>query len=137
MHSRTLWDTVKCINNLDCFTGALEPVPKINGHRHSEVNVQENVTHNFDCQSEGWNSQSPPLLTWYLNGERQREVSGSRGVGRDDGGTVKYSSERNSTFILRPRKWDRELVCAASRPGGEQSYNATVILNVQCKSLEK
>ncbi|XP_062872602.1 transmembrane protein 25 [Trichomycterus rosablanca] len=119
------------------WTDALEPAPRINGHKHSKVTVQENVTHNFDCQSEGWNSQSPPLLTWYLNGERQSEVTGSRGVGRlvmnspDDRGTLRYSSERNSTFTLRPRKWDRELVCAAANPGGGQSYNATVVLNVQ------
>lgn len=42
-------------------------------------------------------------------------------------------SKRNSTFTLQARKWDRELVCAASNPLNGESYNATVILNVQCK----
>ncbi|XP_060744039.1 transmembrane protein 25 isoform X3 [Tachysurus vachellii] len=116
---------------------ALDPAPKIDGRHHSEVTVQENITHSFNCQSEGWSPQAPPLLTWYLNGERQSEVSGSRGPGRlvmtspNDKGKMKYSAERNSTFTLRPRKWDRELVCAATNPHGGESYNATVVLNVQ------
>ncbi|XP_053503871.1 transmembrane protein 25 [Ictalurus furcatus] len=116
---------------------ALDPAPKIDGRQHSEVTVQENITRNFSCQSEGWIPQAPPLLSWYLNGERQSEVSGSRGPGRlvmtspNDKGMMKYSAERNSTFTLRPRKWDRELVCAASNPHGGESYNATVVLNVQ------
>ncbi|XP_053095628.1 transmembrane protein 25 isoform X1 [Pangasianodon hypophthalmus] len=116
---------------------ALDPAPRIDGRQHSEVTVQENITHSFNCQSEGWSPQAPPLLSWYLNGERQSEVSGSRGPGRlvmtspNDKGTMKYSAERNSTFTLRPRKWDRELVCAASNPHGGESYNATVVLNVQ------
>ncbi|XP_076833041.1 transmembrane protein 25 isoform X2 [Brachyhypopomus gauderio] len=119
------------------WTGAVEPIPKIDGQQNSEVTLLENVTHQFSCQSEGWNSQAPPLLTWYLNGERQSEVTGSQGVRRlvmkppEDSRTVRYTSERNSTFTLRPKKWDRELVCAATDPGGRESYNATVILNVQ------
>ncbi|XP_026994527.2 transmembrane protein 25 isoform X3 [Tachysurus fulvidraco] len=105
---------------------ALDPAPKIDGRHHSEVTVQENITHSFNCQSEGWSPQAPPLLTWYLNGERQSEVSGSRGPGRlvmtspNDKGKMKYSAERNSTFTLRPRKSDRELVCAATNPHGVQ-----------------
>ncbi|KAK1786210.1 hypothetical protein P4O66_017917, partial [Electrophorus voltai] len=116
---------------------AFEPTPKIDGQQNSEITLLENVTHHFSCQSEGWNSQAPPLLTWYLNGERQSEVTGSQGVRQlvmkspEDSRTVRFTSERNSTFTLRPRKWDRELVCAATNPGGRESYNATVILNVQ------
>uniref|UniRef100_A0A4W4GRR2 Ig-like domain-containing protein n=1 Tax=Electrophorus electricus TaxID=8005 RepID=A0A4W4GRR2_ELEEL len=119
------------------WTGAFEPTPKIDGQQNSEITLLENVTHHFSCQSEGWNSQAPPLLTWYLNGERQSEVTGSQGVRQlvmkspEDSRTVRFTSERNSTFTLRPRKWDRELVCAATNPGGRESYNATVILNVQ------
>uniref|UniRef100_A0A3B1K3F1 Ig-like domain-containing protein n=1 Tax=Astyanax mexicanus TaxID=7994 RepID=A0A3B1K3F1_ASTMX len=108
------------------WTGAIDPAPKIDGHQRSEVTLQENVSHRFNCESEGWSSQAPPLLTWYLNGQRQSEVTGSRGTGRlvmnspEGPGQVKFSSERNSSFTLQPRKWDREL-----------SYNATVTLNVQ------
>lgn len=118
---------------------SLDPAPKIDGHQHSEVTLQENVSHRFRCETAGWNAQAPPLLTWYLNGERQSEVTGSRGAGRlvmtspGDSGRMKFRSERNSSFTLQPRKWDRELVCAATNPVGGESYNATVILNVQCK----
>ncbi|MBN3310759.1 TMM25 protein, partial [Amia calva] len=41
------------------------------------------------------------------------------------------SSAHNSTFTLRARKLDRELVCAASDPQSGESYNATVTLDVQ------
>ncbi|XP_077077501.1 transmembrane protein 25 isoform X2 [Siphateles boraxobius] len=116
---------------------AIDPAPKIDGQQTSSVTVQENFTHHFNCQSEGWNPQAPPLLTWYLNGERQSEVTGSRGAGRlvmtspGDSGVLRYGSERNSTFTLKPKRWDRELVCAARNPAGGESYNATVTLNVQ------
>ncbi|KAI4897709.1 hypothetical protein NFI96_012942 [Prochilodus magdalenae] len=119
------------------WTGAIDPAPKIDGHQRSEVTLQENISHRFNCESDGWSAQAPPLLTWYLNGERQSEVTGSQGAARlvmtspEDSGRVKFSSERNSSFTLQPRKWDRELVCAARNPGGGESYNATVILNVQ------
>lgn len=67
-------------------------------------------------------------------------MTGSRGAGRlvmtspGDSGVLKYGSERNSTFTLKPKRWDRELVCAARNPAGGESYNATVTLNVQCES---
>lgn len=122
------------------LTASIDPAPKIDGQQTSSVTVQENITHNFNCQSEGWDAQAPPLLTWYLNGERQSEVTGSRGAGRlvttsaQNSGTLKYGSVRNSTFTLKPKRWDRELVCAARNPAGGESYNASVTLNVQCES---
>ncbi|XP_073673836.1 transmembrane protein 25 [Garra rufa] len=118
-------------------SASIDPAPKIDGQQASSVTVQENVTQNFNCQSEGWDARAPPLLTWYLNGERQSEVTGSRGAGRlvktsaQDSGTLKYGSVRNSTFTLKPNRWDRELVCAARNPAGGESYNASVTLNVQ------
>ncbi|XP_066539193.1 transmembrane protein 25 [Hoplias malabaricus] len=119
------------------WTGAIDPGPKIDGQQHSEVSLQENVSRHFSCESQGWSSQAPPLLTWYLNGERKSEVTGSQGPRRlvmtspEEPGRARFSSERNSSFTLRPRRWDRELVCAASHPTTGESYNATVILNVQ------
>ncbi|XP_050985645.1 transmembrane protein 25 isoform X2 [Labeo rohita] len=119
------------------YSASIDPAPKIDGQQTSSVTVQENITHNFNCQSEGWDAQAPPLLTWYLNGERQSEVTGSRGAGRlvttsaQNSGTLKYGSVRNSTFTLKPKRWDRELVCAARNPAGGESYNASVTLNVQ------
>ncbi|KAJ7990225.1 hypothetical protein DPEC_G00298100 [Dallia pectoralis] len=49
----------------------------------------------------------------------------------EESGALKPDSKRNSTFSLRARKWDRELVCAVSGPHSGDSYNATVSLNVQ------
>uniref|UniRef100_A0A671T1L8 Ig-like domain-containing protein n=1 Tax=Sinocyclocheilus anshuiensis TaxID=1608454 RepID=A0A671T1L8_9TELE len=126
-----------CLTLCFSLTASIDPAPKIDGQRTSSVTIQENVTHHFSCQSEGWDAQAPPLLTWYLNGERQSEVMGRRGAGRlvmtssQDSGTLKYGSERNSTFTLKPKRLDRELVCAARNPARGESYNASVTLNVQ------
>ncbi|XP_016430240.1 transmembrane protein 25-like [Sinocyclocheilus rhinocerous] len=100
-------------------SASIDPAPRIDGQQTLSVTVQENVTHHFNCRSEGWDAQALPLLTWYLNGEQQSEVTGSRGAGRlvmtsaQDSRKHKYGSERNSTFTLKPKRWDRELVCAA------------------------
>ncbi|CAL8349742.1 unnamed protein product [Lota lota] len=107
-------------------TGAMEPAPKIDGRHRSTITLQENVTHRFRCHSDGWGPRAPPLLTWHLNGQRQEEPAQGRG-----GVAVGPGSHHNSTFTLRARKWDRELVCTAANPRTGESYNATVTLNVQ------
>ncbi|NP_001133748.1 Transmembrane protein 25 [Salmo salar] len=130
--------TVLLLNTLAwAWTGAIEHAPKIDGWHRAALTLKENVTHKFNCQSEGWNPHAPPLLTWYLNGERQRPPSAKRTPGRlvvtsrEESGLLTPDSKHNSTFSLRARKWDRELVCAASSPHSGESYNATVTLNVQ------
>lgn len=118
-------------------TGAIEPAPKINGRHRSAITLQENMTHKFNCQSDGWDPDAPPLLTWYLNGQRQSEPSPKRGrlvmTSQEESEVMRPGSHHNSTFSLRARKWDRELVCAAANPRTGDSYNATVTLNVQCE----
>ncbi|XP_037830000.1 transmembrane protein 25 isoform X2 [Kryptolebias marmoratus] len=95
------------------------------------------MTHTFSCRSDGWDPRAPPLLTWYLNGEQQQEPPPSRGrlvltpTPRKDPEVLRPGGRRNSTFALQARKWDKELVCAASNPRTGKSYNATVTLNVQ------
>nr|XP_057935001.1 transmembrane protein 25 isoform X2 [Doryrhamphus excisus] len=93
------------------------------------------MTHKFRCQSDGWDRQAPPLLTWYLNGEQQRALrpKGAPVTTSHKDSAVRRSgaSQSNSSFSLRARKWDRELVCVASDPESGESYNATVTLNVQ------
>uniref|UniRef100_G3NRZ2 Ig-like domain-containing protein n=1 Tax=Gasterosteus aculeatus aculeatus TaxID=481459 RepID=G3NRZ2_GASAC len=124
---------------LSC-TGAVEPAAEIDGHRRAAVTLQENTTHWFNCQSDGWDARAHPSLTWYLNGERQREPPPPpppphRGrPASPQGGPEAWRPPRanhNSTFPLRARKWDRELVCVASDPRTGESRNATVTLNVQ------
>ncbi|XP_029027404.1 transmembrane protein 25 [Betta splendens] len=116
------------------WTGAIEPAPKIDGRHQAALTMQENVTHRFSCQSDGWDPRAPPSLTWYLNGQRQREAARDRDRGRLVLASEHESAPRvgyNSTFSLHARKWDRELVCVASNPRTGESYNATVTLNVQ------
>lgn len=119
-------------------TGAIEPAPKIDGWHQAAVTLQENMTHRFNCQSDGWDPRAPPLLTWYLNGKQQREPSPNRGrlvmTSQEDSEVMRPGTNHNSTFSLQARKWDRELVCVASNPRTGESYNATVTLNVQCES---
>uniref|UniRef100_A0A3B5KVU0 Ig-like domain-containing protein n=1 Tax=Xiphophorus couchianus TaxID=32473 RepID=A0A3B5KVU0_9TELE len=115
--------------------GAIEPALKIDGRQQAAVTLQENMTHRFNCQSDSWDPRAPPLLTWYLNGEQQKEPSPNRGrlvmTSQKDSEVLRPGTNHNSTFSLRARKWDKELVCVASNPRTGQSYNATVTLNVQ------
>ncbi len=136
--THTHYDLVSKLFLSLCFslTASIDPTPKIDGQQTSSITVQENVTHHFSCQSEGWDAQAPPLLTWYLNGERQSEVTGRRLVmtSSQDSRVLRFGSERNSTFTLKPKRGDRELVCTARNPARGESYNASVTLNVQCES---
>ncbi|KAL6116439.1 tmem25 [Pungitius sinensis] len=122
------------------WTGAVEPAAKIDGRHRAAVTLQENATHWFNCQSDGWDAGAHPSLTWYLNGERQREPPPPPHRGRQAmatsprGGPEASRPARanpNSTFPLRARRWDRELVCVASDPRTGERRNATVTLNVQ------
>ncbi|XP_063060665.1 transmembrane protein 25 [Engraulis encrasicolus] len=119
------------------WTGKTERGPRIDGKGRSSVTLQENSTRQFNCQSDGWSSQAPPLLTWYLNGQRQRQPAPYDGPERlvvrspVQAAVHRRDPRRNSTFSLKARRWDRELVCAATNPGSGESYNATVVLNVQ------
>ncbi|XP_060928451.1 transmembrane protein 25 [Limanda limanda] len=117
------------------WTGAIEPAPKIDGWHRAAVTLQENRTHRFNCQADGWDPHAPPLLTWYLNGEQQGTLSPNHGslvmTSQEDSVLMRPGTHHNSTFSLQARKWDRELVCVASNPRTGESYNATVTLNVQ------
>ncbi|XP_062241181.1 transmembrane protein 25 [Platichthys flesus] len=117
------------------WTGAIEPAPRIDGWHRAAVTLQENRTHRFNCQADGWDPHAPPLLTWYLNGERQGTPSPNHGrlvmTSQEDSVLMRPGTNHNSTFSLQARKWDRELVCVASNPRTGESYNATVTLNVQ------
>lgn len=121
--------------------GAIEPGPKIDGWQQAAMTLQENTTHKFNCQAESWNPHTPPLLTWYLNGEKQREPSPNHGrllmTSQTDSTVMKPGTDHNSTFALHARKWDKELVCVASNPRTGKSYNATVTLNIQCACVYK
>ncbi|XP_034724036.1 transmembrane protein 25 [Etheostoma cragini] len=117
------------------WTDAIETSPKIDGQHRAAVTLQENMTHWFNCQSDGWDPRAPPLLTWYLNGVQQREPPPKHGrlvtTSQEGSKVMGPGTNPNSTFSLRARKWDRELVCVASNPRTGESHNATVTLNIQ------
>ncbi|XP_072310917.1 transmembrane protein 25 [Eucyclogobius newberryi] len=123
------------------WTGAVESGPKIDGRQRTSLTLRENMTHRFKCQTDSWDPRAPPLLTWYLNGEQQQQRLQSKpppkrgrrvmAPPRDDPRDGANPQHPNSTFSLKVRRWDRELVCVASNPKTGQSYNATVMLNIQ------
>uniref|UniRef100_A0A4W5Q8S7 Ig-like domain-containing protein n=1 Tax=Hucho hucho TaxID=62062 RepID=A0A4W5Q8S7_9TELE len=136
-----LWTSMECVclmQGLDHKTGSWKIYHHtIDGRHRGALTLKENVTHKFNCQSEGWNPHAPPLLTWYLNGKRQRQPTDKRTYWRlvvtsvEESGLLKSDSEHNRNFSLRARNWDRELVCAASSPHSGERYNAIATLNVQ------
>ncbi|XP_077423137.1 transmembrane protein 25 isoform X2 [Vanacampus margaritifer] len=116
------------------WAGAVEPAPQIDGHRQTAMTLRENMIHRFHCHSDGWHPHAPNSLTWYLNGERQRSLSPKGRLvttPKKDSKVTRLGANHNSTFFLRARKWDKELVCVALNPKSGESYNATVTLNVQ------
>uniref|UniRef100_A0A1A8EJP0 Transmembrane protein 25 n=1 Tax=Nothobranchius korthausae TaxID=1143690 RepID=A0A1A8EJP0_9TELE len=114
------------------WTGKVEPAAKIDGWQQAAVTLQENMTHRFSCQLDGWDPRAPPLLTWFLNGKQQEPNPGRLLLmPQKDPEVVKPRTNPNNTFFLQARKWDRELVCVASNPRTGKSYNATVMLDVQ------
>ncbi|XP_077467789.1 transmembrane protein 25 [Stigmatopora argus] len=118
---------------LSC-AGAVEPSSKIDGHRQTTLTLRENMIHRFNCHSEGWHAHAPISLTWYLNGEQQRSPGAKDGLAMSPlkGSEVRrLGVNHNSTFSMRARKWDRELVCVALNPKSGETYNASVTLNVQ------
>ncbi|XP_069470532.1 transmembrane protein 25 [Ambystoma mexicanum] len=107
-------------------SGMGEPEPQIDGRSSSVSTLQENESRDFTCQAEGW--QSVPLLTWYLNGEKQ-EVNSSTVVST----SAEQFEQSSSTFTVTARKSHRELNCTVTDPVSGQTGNASVLLNVQFK----
>ncbi|XP_041098475.1 transmembrane protein 25 isoform X2 [Polyodon spathula] len=115
-------------------SGVSEPLPRIDGRWHSIATLRENITREFSCQSEGWPAEDPPILIWYLNGERQQTGGGASGrvlVTSSQEQGMSNQSSSHSTFTLHARKWDRELRCSLEHPTSGETYNASVLLNVQ------
>lgn len=105
------------------------------------MTLRENLTHQFHCRSEGWDPHNRPLITWYLNGKWQKEQPSNRGrlvmTSESDSEVINLGHNHNSTLPLRPRTWNRELVCVASNPRTGERYNATITLSLQCESSSR
>lgn len=117
----------------------MEPASKQEGRQQqAAMALQEDVTHQFSCHSDGRDPRRPLVIRWHLDGNWQKqEPSKHRRLamtsGRDSD-AVRLGYEHNSTLSLRPRKWNRELVCVASNPRTGERYNATITLSLQCES---
>ncbi|XP_078282678.1 transmembrane protein 25 isoform X2 [Rhinoraja longicauda] len=104
----------------------VEPVALINGRPRPVVTLEENAPREFTCRMEGW--KSVPVVTWYLNGQRQES---NQTVLVPSASQTSNSSL--STFVITTRRKDKELNCSATDPVNGKTQNASVILNVQFK----
>lgn len=121
--------------------GGMEAASTPEGQQQpAAVSLQENATHHFSCHSEGWDPRNPPLITWRLNGKWWKQVPSTRErpaatrTSEGDSEAVNLGHDHNGTFSPRPGKWNRELVCVASKPRTGERYNATVTLSLQRES---
>lgn len=137
-HSSAFSSTISLASRSTLFVGAIEPASKPGGQRQSAMTLQEHLTHQFNCHSEGWDPHNRSPITWHLNGKWQKEQpSNHRRLVLAPGshsGVTNVGYEDNSTFSLRPRRWIRELVCVTSNPRTGEKYNATLTLILQCES---
>lgn len=116
----------------------MEATSKHGVPQQAAVALQENHTHQFNCHSEGWDPYHRPLITWYLNGKWQQEQPSHRRrlvmTSESDSDVISLGHNHSGAFSLRPRRWNRELVCVASNPRTGEKYNATITLSLQCES---
>lgn len=110
----------------DSLAGLGEPDPKINGQSLLVSTMQEDESRDFTCQVDSW--QAVPMLTWYLNGEKQ-ETNGSTVLAT----LAEAFEQSSSTFTVTAQRADRELNCSLTDPASGKTSNASVLLNVQCK----
>lgn len=77
----------------------------------------EEESHAFTCRAP--RPAPGATLTWYLDGRKQEANCSAAGTA--------------STFTLTARRTDRELNCSLTDPASGETYNASVLLDVQCK----
>ncbi|XP_027555442.1 transmembrane protein 25 isoform X17 [Neopelma chrysocephalum] len=91
--------------------------PTIDGQPWTVCTLQEGESRAFTCRV----PQPVPgaTLAWYLNGQRQEANLSAAGTA--------------STLTLTARRSDHQLNCSLTDPASEETYNASVLLNVQYK----
>ncbi|TNN01556.1 hypothetical protein fugu_010938 [Takifugu bimaculatus] len=93
----------------------MEPASKQEGRQQqAAMALQEDVTHQFSCHSDGRDPRHPLVIRWHLDGNWQKQ-------------------EPSKHRRLAMTKWNRELVCVASNPRTGERYNATITLSLQFK----
>ncbi|XP_027511427.1 transmembrane protein 25 isoform X5 [Corapipo altera] len=91
--------------------------PTIDGQPWTVCTLQEGESRAFTCRV----PQPVPgaTLAWYLNGQRQEANLSAAGTA--------------STLTLTARRSDHQLNCSLTDPASGETYNASVLLNVQYK----
>ncbi|KAM9654223.1 transmembrane protein 25 isoform 2-T2 [Morphnus guianensis] len=100
-----------------CSAGLGELGPTIDGQPLAVCTLLEEESHAFTCRA----PQPAPgaTLAWYLNGRKQEANCSATGTA--------------STLTLTARRTDRELNCSLTDPASGETYNASVLLDVQYK----
>ncbi|KAM4646306.1 transmembrane protein 25 isoform 6-T10 [Amazona ochrocephala] len=100
-----------------CLAGPGEPGPTIDGQPLAVCTLREGESRAFSCRA----PQPAPgaVLVWHLDGQKQEANCSAVGTA--------------STLTLTARRSDRELNCSLTDPASGQTYNASVLLNVQYK----
>ncbi|XP_037265942.1 transmembrane protein 25 isoform X3 [Falco rusticolus] len=100
-----------------CWAGLGELGPTINGRALAVCTLREEESRVFTCRT----ARPVPgtALVWYLNGQKHEANCSATGAA--------------STLTLTARRADRELSCSLTDPVSGKTYNASVLLDVQCK----
>ncbi|XP_049655321.1 transmembrane protein 25 isoform X3 [Accipiter gentilis] len=100
-----------------CSAGLGELGPTIDGQPLAVCTLLEEESHAFTCRAP--RPAPGATLTWYLDGRKQEANCSAAGTA--------------STFTLTARRTDRELNCSLTDPASGETYNASVLLDVQYK----
>ncbi|XP_062464582.1 transmembrane protein 25 isoform X1 [Pezoporus occidentalis] len=100
-----------------CSAGLGEPGPTIDGQRLAVCTLREGESRVFSCRAP--RPAPGAMLAWYLDGQKQEANCSAVGAA--------------STLTLTARRSDRQLNCSLTDPASGQTYNSSVLLDVQYK----
>ncbi|KAM9217058.1 transmembrane protein 25 [Leptosomus discolor] len=100
-----------------CSAGLGEPGPTIDGQPLAVCVLREEESRAFTCRAP--RPAPGATLVWYLDGRKQEVNCSAAGAA--------------STLTLTARRTDRELNCSLTDPASGETYNASVLLDVQYK----
>ncbi|XP_014740194.1 PREDICTED: transmembrane protein 25 isoform X1 [Sturnus vulgaris] len=100
-----------------CLAALEELDPTTDGQPRAACTLQEGESRIFTC----WVPRPVPgaTLAWYLNGQKQE-------VNLSTAGT-------DSILTLNGQHSDHQLNCSLTNPTSSETYNTSILLNVQCK----
>uniref|UniRef100_A0A672V3H6 Transmembrane protein 25 n=1 Tax=Strigops habroptila TaxID=2489341 RepID=A0A672V3H6_STRHB len=106
-----------CIPSTRALLPALRLGPTIDGQPLAVCTLREGESRVFSCRAP--RPAPGAMLAWYLDGRKQEANCSAMGTA--------------STLTLTAQRSDRELNCSLTDPASGQTYNASVLLDVQYK----